>query len=57
MSAEDVAQCAAAGVAEEKFLILPHPQVREYMRRKATDYDRWLAGMVKVRRSIEASGG
>jgi hypothetical protein len=30
--------------------------VAEYMRRKATDYDRWLSGMVKLRRSIESAG-
>lgn len=54
MSAEDVAQCAVAGIAEERFLILPHPQVTEYIRRKSADYDRWLAGMVKLRRSIES---
>lgn len=56
MSAEEVAQCAVAGIAEEKFLILPHPQVAEYMRRKTADYDRWLAGMVKLRKSIESAG-
>jgi NAD(P)-dependent dehydrogenase (short-subunit alcohol dehydrogenase family) len=55
MSAELVAQCAAAGIAKEQFLILPHPQVADYMRRKVTDYDRWLGGMVKLRHSIEAS--
>jgi hypothetical protein len=35
-------------MAEEKFLILPHPQVLEYMRAKTTNYDRWLGGMQKV---------
>ena len=33
---------------EEKFLILPHPQVLEYMRAKTTNYDRWLGGMQKI---------
>ena len=33
---------------EEKFLILPHPQVLEYMRAKTTNYERWLGGMQKV---------
>jgi len=35
-------------VAEERFLILPHPEVSEYFRRKADDYDRWLRGMRRL---------
>ena len=34
---------------EEKFLILPHPVVGEYMQRKANDVDRWLAGMRRLK--------
>src|SRR3954471_1011849 len=30
---------------EEKFLVLPHPKVLDYMRAKTADYDRWLGGM------------
>ena len=33
---------------EERFLVLPHPQVLDYMRRKTADYDRWLAGMRRL---------
>ena len=33
---------------EEKFLILPHPKVLDYMRVKTGDYDRWLGGMQKL---------
>jgi len=37
-----------AGLADERFLILPHPEVAEYFRRKADDYDRWLRGMRRL---------
>lgn len=49
LSADEVAAAAIQGIAEEKFLILPHPEVAEYMRRKATDYDRWLRGMRRLK--------
>ncbi len=45
---EDVAQSVVQGLADERFLILPHPTVLEYMRRKTGDYDRWLAGMRRL---------
>lgn len=54
LSADEVAGSAIAGIEEERFLILPHAQVAEYMRRKVTDYDRWLAGMIRLRRAMEA---
>jgi hypothetical protein len=44
-----VAECVVEGLAAERFLILPHPRVAEYMRRKASDYDRWLNGMARLR--------
>jgi NAD(P)-dependent dehydrogenase (short-subunit alcohol dehydrogenase family) len=45
---EEVADAVVAGLADERFLILPHPEVLDYFQRKATDYDRWLAGMRKL---------
>ncbi len=48
MKPEEVADIVVQGLAEESFLILPHPSVREYMQRKAGDYDRWLGGMRKL---------
>ena len=42
---ETVAECVIAGLAEERFLILPHPKVATYFQNKANDYERWLRGM------------
>jgi NAD(P)-dependent dehydrogenase (short-subunit alcohol dehydrogenase family) len=49
---EQVADIVAEAIAEERFLILPHPEVREYMRRKADDTERWLRGMRKLQARI-----
>lgn len=49
---EELAEAVIKGLAEERFLILPHPEVAEYFQRKATDYDRWLAGMRKLQRRV-----
>jgi len=49
---EDVAQSVIEGLAAERFLILPHPQVADYMQRKTADYDRWLGGMRRFRRKF-----
>ena len=48
LSAEQVAGEIVKVMAEEKFLILPHPTVLAYMRNKTADYDRWLGGMQKL---------
>lgn len=46
---EVLADCVVETMHREEFLILPHPQVKEYLRRKTTDYDRWLRGMRRLR--------
>jgi NAD(P)-dependent dehydrogenase (short-subunit alcohol dehydrogenase family) len=46
---EDVAEVTVAAIHDERFLILPHPEVAKYMAVKATDPDRWLAGMRRLR--------
>jgi hypothetical protein len=40
-----LAEAVVDGIDAERFLILPHPQVLEYVRRKAQDHDRWIEGM------------
>ena len=52
---EQVADAAVQGLADERFLILPHPEVADYFRRKAADYDRWLRGMRRLRASTAPS--
>jgi NAD(P)-dependent dehydrogenase (short-subunit alcohol dehydrogenase family) len=52
LSVEQVAEEVVQGLDSEQFLILPHKEVVEYRRRKAEDYDRWLGGMRKLRRSV-----
>jgi short-subunit dehydrogenase len=52
LSAEEVADCIVDGIREGRFLILTHPQVSDYIQRKTGDYDRWIGGMRKFRRSL-----
>ncbi len=48
----DVARDVMAALAREDFLILPHPEVAEYYKRRASDPDRWLAGMRRLQARI-----
>ncbi len=48
LSPDEVAEVVVEGLREENFLILPHPEVSGYFEYKATDYDRWLAGMTRL---------
>lgn len=52
LSADAVAEATMAGIEAEKFLILPHENVASYMARKLENYDRWIGGMAKLRRSL-----
>jgi NAD(P)-dependent dehydrogenase (short-subunit alcohol dehydrogenase family) len=52
LSPADVAGAVVAGLDTESFLILPHAQVTTYMQRKTGDYDRWIRGMVRLRRGV-----
>ena len=52
LAPEAVAEAVIAGLAAERFLILPHPEVAEFFRRKADDYDRWLRGMQRLQERL-----
>jgi NAD(P)-dependent dehydrogenase (short-subunit alcohol dehydrogenase family) len=54
LSPEEVADLVVQGLEAERFLILPHPEVAAYFRRKADDYDRWLRGMRRLQASVQA---
>ena len=45
---EDAVNAVVETLREERFLVLPHPEVAEYMQRKTADYDRWLKGMRRL---------
>ena len=50
-----VADEVVKAMNEEKFLILPHPEVAKFFLHKASDYDRWLRGMRKLQASTQHS--
>lgn len=52
-----VADAVVRGLAEERFLILPHPEVAEFFQRKAGDYDRWLRGMRRLQDKFKTPAG
>ncbi|HUS61753.1 MAG TPA: SDR family oxidoreductase, partial [Acidimicrobiales bacterium] len=50
-----VADAVVDGVRAEQFLILPHPEVADYMQRRAGDHERWLRGMRRVQAAYEST--
>jgi NAD(P)-dependent dehydrogenase (short-subunit alcohol dehydrogenase family) len=49
ISAEQVADAIVKTMTDETFLVLPHPEVITYFQAKASNYDRWIGGMQKIR--------
>jgi NAD(P)-dependent dehydrogenase (short-subunit alcohol dehydrogenase family) len=54
---EEVADAVVEALAEERFLVLPHPEVLQYFRNKADNYGRWIGGMRKFQRSLSNPSG
>lgn len=54
---EELADSVVATMEREEFLILPHPVVLDYLKRKTGDYDRWLGGMRKLKDHYRDSDG
>lgn len=55
LSPEQVAQDVIQAMREEHFLVLPHPEVLDYLRNKTADVERWLTGMRRLRAKAEAA--
>lgn len=56
IEADVLAQTVVDSLREERFHVLPHPEVEEYVRRKGDDIDRWLYGMQRLRRRTLENG-
>ena len=53
---EQLAETVVGAIREERFYVLPHPEVEEYVRRKGDNIDRWIHGMQRLRRAaLEAT--
>jgi NAD(P)-dependent dehydrogenase (short-subunit alcohol dehydrogenase family) len=53
---EDAAEAVVEALRAESFLVLPHPTVAEYIKRKAGDYDRWIRGMQRLQEKYLETG-
>ena len=56
LTPEELTSAVIDGLREERFHILPHPEVAEYVRRKGDDIDRWLAGMGRFQQRLFGDG-
>jgi NAD(P)-dependent dehydrogenase (short-subunit alcohol dehydrogenase family) len=52
---EDVAEALWPAMQDDRFLVLPHPEVADYYVARATDTDRWLRGMNKLQQRLGPS--
>jgi NAD(P)-dependent dehydrogenase (short-subunit alcohol dehydrogenase family) len=54
ISPEQVAEVCVEAIRDERFLILPHPEVSTYEQRRSGDRDRWIRGMRRVQAAFTA---
>lgn len=54
---EDVAEALWQALQDDRFLVLPHPEVGDYYALRATSTDRWLQGMNRLQQRLDAAGG
>ena len=53
---EQVADAFVASLEDDRFLVLPHPEVAAYYAARAADTDHWLAGMRRLQHKLDESG-
>jgi len=54
---DEVADALVAAIEEDRFLVLPHPEVAGYYAARAADPDRWLAGMRRLQQKVDTALG
>jgi hypothetical protein len=53
LEADVVARDVLDAIENERFLVLPHKEVGEYVQRKGNDRDRWISGMQRLQKQFE----
>lgn len=56
LAPEDVAEAAWSALQDDRFLVLPHPEVASYTAARGADRDRWLSGMNRLQQRLETQG-
>lgn len=57
LSPEDVAQTVWEALQDDRFLVLPHPEVAGYYAGRAAGTDRWLSGMNRLQQRLDEHEG
>ncbi|MEZ3160944.1 SDR family oxidoreductase [Microbacterium sp. BWT-B31] len=55
LATEDVAEAVWQGLLDDRFLILPHPEVAGYYTARASDTDLWLTQMNRLQQRIDTA--
>jgi short-subunit dehydrogenase len=55
MEPDQLADIVVEHLERDAFLILTHPEVKTYMERKSSDYDRWISGMNRLQQTLAES--
>ena len=56
LTVDQAATAIGDGIEQGRFLILTHPEVLGFFQRKASDYERWLGGMRRLRDGLRSGG-